>query len=591
MVGIRFLARAANQKKRSSTVDNRMALFRAVIFLALCAIAARLFVLQVLTHDFYAALASDQHSIFERLFPARGAIYLSDPKSEDGRFPAAVNKSLTLVFSDNRAVTDPAAAARQLAPLLGLEESELLARMADKTDPYEPLKRKVPEDAAEKVRALGLPGIGFATEQYRFYPDNSASGQVVGFVGSNEKGEKVGRYGIEGRWNQALAGEQGYLAAEKDPVGRWIGSAERNFRPAVDGSELTLTIDRNIQYIVCEKLKAAVAKHGASGGTVVIMDPRTGAVIAMCSAPDFDPNDFSAVADMGVYNNPAIFYPYEPGSIVKPITMSAALDAGKVLPNTVYNDEGQVVIGPFTIRNSDSKANGWQTMTQVLEKSLNTGAIFAVRQLGSADFLKYVENFGFGQPTGVELDSESAGNIASLRKSGDIWSATGSFGQGITITPLQIAAAYGALANGGKLMKPYVVAEVLKGDGEVVKTEPTVVRQVITKRASTLIGGMLVNVVESGHGTRAGVPGYYVAGKTGTAQIPRGDGQGYEKDAFIGSFVGYAPVDDPAFVMLVKIDRPQDVQFAESSAAPLFGDIAGFLLQYMRIPPDRPIRK
>ncbi len=591
MVGIRLLSRAVNQKKRRSTVDGRLVLFRAVILLFLCAIAARLFVLQVLTHDFYAALASDQHSIFERLFPARGAIYLSDPKSEDGRFPAAVNKSLSLVYSDNRAVDDPAATARQLAPLLEMEESELLGRLADRTDPYEPLKRKVPENVADRVRALELPGIGFAREQYRFYPDNSASGQVVGFVGSRENGEKVGRYGIEGRWNQELTGEQGYLAAEKDPVGRWIGSAERNFRPAVDGAELTLTIDRNIQYVVCEKLKAAVARHGASGGTVVIMDPRTGAVIAMCSAPDFDPNDFSAAVDMGVYNNPAIFYSYEPGSIFKPVTMAAALDAGKVLPNTVYHDEGQMVIGPFTIRNSDGKANGWQTMTQVLEKSLNTGAIFAARQLGNEDFLKYVENFGFGRPTGIELDSETGGNISSLRKSGDIWSATGSFGQGISVTPLQVVAAYGALANGGKLMRPYVVAEVRRGGGEAVRTEPTVVRQVITKRASTLIGGMLVNVVESGHGARAGVPGYYVAGKTGTAQIARGDGQGYEPDAFIGSFVGYAPVDDPAFVMLTKIDRPQDVKFAESSAAPLFGDIAGFLLQYMRIPPDRIIRK
>lgn len=591
MVGIRLLPRSSNNKRHSLTVDRRLLLLRAVIFFGLVVIAGRMFVLQVLSHDFYASLASDQHGIFERLFPERGTVYLLDPKSSDGRFPVAVNKSLTLVYSDNREIADPAAAAARLAPLLGVDEPELLARMSDRSDPYEPLKRKVPEDVVDQVRALGLPGIGYAREQFRFYPERTASGHVLGFVGSNESGERVGRYGIEGYWNRELAGEPGYLATEKDPVGRWIGAADRSFRPATDGVELTLTIDRNIQYVVCEKLKAAVAGHGAAGGSVVIMDPKTGAVIAMCSVPDFDPNDFSAVADMGVFNNPATFYPYEPGSIFKPITMASALDAGKVLPNTGYNDEGAVVIGPYTIRNSDEKANGWQTMTQVLEKSLNTGAIFAAHQLGNDAFLRYVENFGFGQASGLQIDSEAAGNISSLRKTGDIWSATASFGQGITVTPIQIVAAYGALANGGKLMKPYIVKEVGTDSGAVTRTEPTVVRQVITKRASTLIGGMLVRVVENGHGKRAGVPGYYVAGKTGTAQISRGDGQGYEKDAYIGSFVGYAPVDDPAFVMLTKIDRPRDVQYAESSAAPLFGDIAGFLLQYMQIPPDRPGNK
>ena len=339
--------------------------------------------------------------------------------------------------------------------------------------------------------------------------------------------------------------------------------------------------------MVCEKLRAAVAKHGADGGTVVVLDPKTGAVMAICSVPEFDPNDFSKVEDLRRFNNPAIFGPYEPGSIFKPVTMAAAIDAGKVGPNTLYNDEGSVKIGPYTIRNSDGKAHGLQSMTQVLEESLNTGTIFAVRQLGAKPFLKYVEEFGFGSPTGIQLDTEASGDVDSLRKKGDIWSATASFGQGITTTPIQLAAAYGVLANGGKLMKPYVVDSIEHPDGTVVKTEPQVVRQVVTKRAAALVGGMLVRVIENGHGKRAAVPGYYIAGKTGTAQIAKSDGQGYEKDAFIGSFIGYAPVDDPAFVMLVKIDRPRDVEWAESSAGPLFGDIAKFLLQYLEIPPDR----
>jgi cell division protein FtsI/penicillin-binding protein 2 len=269
--------------------------------------------------------------------------------------------------------------------------------------------------------------------------------------------------------------------------------------------------------------------------------------------------------------------------------MAAAIDAGKVTPKTTYTDTGQVAIGQYTIRNSDGKANGIQTMTDVLEKSLNTGAIFAVRQLGAEKFRQYVDGFGFGQPTDLGLDGESKGDVSSLTKRGDIWSATASYGQGITVTPVQMAAAYSALANGGKLMKPYVVAEVKYPDGSGFRGEPQELRQVISKRAADLISGMLVRVVEDGHGKQAAVPGYWVAGKTGTAQISDGQG-GYEKEQFNGTFVGFAPVDNPAFVMVTKIERPQDVVFAESSAAPLFGGIAAFLLQYLQIPPDRPLR-
>lgn len=574
---------------RRPPADGRLLVFRIVIAAGLTLIAGRLFVLQVLSHDFYAALASDQHSLIAQLFPERGTIYLTDPGAPDGRFPAAVNKSLELVYADARLIENPAAAAKALAPLLELDEAELAAKLAAKTDPYVPLQKKVSDDAVEKVRALNMLGIGFAQEQYRFYPEKNVVGHLTGFLGSNEAGEKIGQYGVEGHWNRELAGATGFLETEKDPFGRWIGSAERNFEPAQDGDDIVLTVDRNIQYFACGKLKEAVAQYGAVGGALAILNPQTGAVLALCGVPDFDPNDFGVVEDPAAFSNPATFLAYEPGSVFKPITMASAIDAGRVLPNTTYEDTGSVKIGPYTIKNSDGLAHGVQTMTQVLEKSLNTGAIFAADRLGAEKFLEYVKNFGFGWPTGIEIDSESPGNIASLYRKGDIWSATASYGQGIMTTPLQLAAAFGALANNGKLMKPFVVAEIRSPDGTVRRTEPTEVRQVVSKRAATLVGGMLVRVIENGHGKRAGVPGYYVAGKTGTAQISRRDGQGYEADATIGSFVGFAPVDDPAFVMAVKIERPQDVQFAESTAAPLFGEIAKFLLQYMQIPPERPL--
>jgi cell division protein FtsI/penicillin-binding protein 2 len=574
--------------KSADTQEARLRIFRIVMVLGFCFVLMRLFVLQVLSHDFYSALASDQHGIFAELFPERGSIYLSDPKSVSGVFPAAVNRDMALVYAVPRDIDEPREVAEKLVEILELEAEEVERKLSLKDDPYEPLKRRVPDDTVERLKALELPGIHFAQEAHRFYPEKSYLSHVIGFVGSNEEGEKIGRYGIEGYWNEELAGQAGYLETERDPVGRWIGTAERSFRPAEDGADIVLTIDRTIQYVACDKLRDAVERHGAEGGAVVIIEPDTGAILAMCGVPDYDPNDFSAVEDISVFNNPAVFDAYEPGSIFKPITMSAAIDAGKVGPNTSYNDKGQVKIGPYTIRNSDGEAHGWQTMTQVLEKSLNTGTIFAVTELGPKAFSEYVEDFGFGSSLGVELDTESSGNISSLQKRGDIWSATASYGQGITVTPIQMASSFGAIANGGKLMKPHVVDRIIYPDGTEERSEPTAVRQAITKRAAALVGGMLVRVVEDGHGKNAGVPGYWVAGKTGTAQIAKQAGSGYEEDAFIGSFVGFAPVDDPEFVMLVKIDRPTDVQWAESSAAPLFGEIAEFLLNYKQIPPSRP---
>jgi cell division protein FtsI/penicillin-binding protein 2 len=594
-MGFRWGRSGKKTQKRAPEGDRRLFVLKVLIIVGLSVVGMRLFVLQVLSGAFYAAIASDQHSVFEELIPERGAVYLRDPKSRTGTFPAAINREVTTIYAVPRDVEDPGAAAAALAPLLEPDETlrdakkgQLLDKLLHKDDPYEPLLRRAPDTVADAVRALGLKGIGFAKEPMRFYPEAAALAHVVGFVGMNDNGERIGRYGIEGWWDEQLSGTQGYLQMERDPVGRLIGSVDHSVAAAVDGSDLTLTIDRTIQYMACEKLQAYVERFSAAGGSVVIMDPKTGAVLAMCNVPNFDPNEYGKVEDVAVYNNAAIITPYEPGSVFKPFTMAAAIDAGKVTPSTTYEDKGEVKIGPYTIRNSDLKANGVQTMTQVLEKSLNTGVIFAVEELGPEKFRQYIEDFGFGSPTGIELETEAAGDVSALAKHGDIWSATASFGQGITTTPLQLATAYGAIANGGKLMRPYIVAEVRHPDGTVDRTEPHDVRQVISKRSASLVAGMLANVVENGHGKRAGVPGYFVGGKTGTAQIAA-PGGGYLKDATMGSFAGFAPVDDPAFVMAVKIERPQGVSFAESTAAPLFGEIADFLLHYMEIPPERPL--
>jgi cell division protein FtsI/penicillin-binding protein 2 len=570
----------------SPGAPKRLNLLRAGFFVLGFVIVSQLFRVQVMSHHFYAALADGQHDLFRKLFPERGRIFARE-KGDEAPALLATNRKLTLVFAEPFRVKDARDAAVRLAPILELESAEIEAKISDRSLRYKILKRSVSDAARARIETLGIEGIRFSEEESRYYPEATTAAHLLGFLGAGADGGRVGQYGIEGWWNGELSGEQGYLESEKDSFGRLISVGRKDIRPARNGDDLVLTVDRAVSHVVCGKLDEWVAKHGAEKGSAVILEPATGRILAMCSSPVFDPNVYGEVESIDTYNNQAIFAAYEPGSIFKPIGMAAALDTGKVTPTTPFDDSGEIKIGPFTIRNSDLKAHGRVTMTEVLTESLNTGMVDIAHRLGPELFLKYVRDFGFGQRHGIELETESAGDISSLSKKGDIWSSTGSFGQGITVTPLQIAAAYGAIANGGVLMRPTVIEEIRHPDGKTEKNPPKMVRRVISERAAKLLSGMLTSVVEKGHGRRAAVDGYWVAGKTGTAQIAKKDGGGYEADATIGSFAGFAPLESPRFAMIVRIDRPKDVQFAESSAAPLFGDIAKFLLDYYEIAPTR----
>lgn len=437
-------------------------------------------------------------------------------------------------------------------------------------------------------KELAVAGLGFSKSLYRYYPENNIGANLIGFVGY--VGDKQqGRYGLEEYFDQELSGSPGSVKAERDATGKAIILNDREYLKPENGADLILTINRSVQFIACKKLNEAVLRHGADGGSVIIMDPESGAVLAMCSAPDYDANNYQDVGNIKNFINPAIFSQYEPGSIFKVITMAMSLDQEKVTPQTIYEDTGRVVIDNYTIENSDRQTNGRQTMMDVLGKSLNTGAIFVMRQIGPDLFADYVKKFGFGEKTGFESAGEGKGDIKNLLKKPvrELNAATASFGQGIAVTPLQMVSAFQAIANKGILMKPYAVKEIIKPDGERVVTQPAALRRVISEKAASFAGAMMVEVVENGHGKRAAVPGYWVGGKTGTAQVPRTDGKGYESNNHIGSFAGFAPVDDPKFVMLVRIDRPRDVEWAESSAAPLFGEIAAYMLNYWQVAKER----
>lgn len=570
-------------------METRLRLAAVLLLLPFIAIIARLVQFQIIQHDDYATWASDQHDLEERLLPTRGRILARDPG--DGKlYPLAANRDAWTVYAVPQNMKDPIAVAHELATILEMPDVDLVAKLGKKDDPYELLARQASSDLVDKLKEKNLEGIGYVQTAARSYPEKSVSGQLIGFVGQDENGFSVGKYGIEGNYQKLLSGRAGSVEAEKDASGRRLAIGDSKIESAVDGADIVLTIDRAIQYEACTRIQEAVSRHGADGGSIIVMDPSTGAILAMCSYPDFDPASYNKIDDLSVLNNPVLLGAYEPGSVFKPFTMAAAVDAGKINPKTTYNDTGAEEIDGHTVRNSDGKANGVQTMTQALEKSLNTCTIFAQRQLGKDAFRDYVKDFGFGKKTDIDLTPESKGNISSLEKKGSIFAATGSYGQGITVTPIQLIAALASLGNGGKLFKPFVVSEILYPDGTREKTKPIEVAKPIDARTSRLISGMLVSVVENGHGKRAGVPGYWVAGKTGTAQVAKKDEAGYEEDETIGSFAGYAPASDPKFAMLVKIDHPRDVQWAESSAAPLFGTMAKFLLNYLQVPPERPVK-
>jgi cell division protein FtsI/penicillin-binding protein 2 len=595
-------------------------------------IIVRLFVLQGLSSGFYRALAESQQTVSEEFVPRRGQIFAQD-HNDPTWYPLATNVPTGFVFADPRKIEQPVNLGRALAEVLGFadvheydvlvrvqdlvgagKQSEaeallatlplhkdgqvpkletnsvalLIARLSKKDDPYEPVARDVPEEKLRVLDVIKAPGIQYILQDTRVYPENPRfGGHVLGFLGHDEQNERArGSYGLEGFFNDFLSGSPGSLLALKDAAGKWVSILPKTWTPAVDGGDLYITIDRTLQVTACGMLKDGIARFEADGGALVILQPSTGKVLAMCGAPDFDPAHYGDITDYAAYSNPAIYTAYEPGSIFKPITVAGALETGVITPDSTFVDPGEARIDDRVIHNSGDKIYGAVTMIEALENSINTAMVWAMQKMGREKFRETVLNFGFGQPLGIELNTEVAGDIDALQRPGEIYSATASFGQGITATPLQIAAAYAALANGGMFMQPYIVEKREFSDGTIEETYPKPVRRVVSEETAKKIGAMLVAVVEYGHGKRAQVPGYYIAGKTGTAQIAQ-NGE-YSETAFNGSFAGYGPLSDPVFAMVVKVENPKHgVIYAESTAAPIFGEIADFLLDYYAVAPER----
>jgi len=477
-------------------------------------------------------------------------------------------------------IVDRGATAAALAPILG-ERPDVLRAALESGGEWLYLRRRLPEDTANRIAALRIEGLGFEKEPKRLYPNGAIGAQVLGFV--NDDG--LGQYGVEGRYDDVLRGVPGRLVVERDPASRQLALGLRTGVDAKDGQDLVLTLDLAIQTAAERELAAAVQREKATSGSVVVLDPRDGAVRALASSPSYDPARVAAATNEALRDR-AISWTYEPGSTMKAITIAAALDKGVVTPKTSYNDVGYAVIGGRVLSNAYGKVYGPTTVAQVLERSQNAGAVFVASQLGAPDLRSYLEAFGFGAPTGVDLAAETTGRVRPLAEWYPVDLGTISFGQGLSITPLQLAAAYAAIANGGTLFRPYVVASRRDADGEH-RTAPAPLRRVISSQTAATLRTMLTATVDHGIANSAALKGYSVAGKTGTAQIPSNDGR-YVDDAYISSFAGFVPAEDPQLVVVVVLERPESKLLGTLPAMTAFKGIATDALRYARVQPDRP---
>lgn len=519
---------------------------------------SNLYNLQIRKGSFYTDRAESQISASGFLTPRRGIIYFTDKNNNFNR--VALNKKYPVVFAVPKKIENVSSVAKILASILGIGEGPMERKLSKKND-YELLATKVNKEQIDQIKDLKIPGIYIESREFRFYPLGAIAAHILGFVGpSANDDEYKGRYGIEAYFENELRGRAGTVEGEK-------------VTEPIPGDDLRLTIDFNIQKQAEEILKRLIGEQEAAAGTVIVQEPKTGKIMAFANSPTFDPNTYSK-ATVDSFLNPGVQSIYEPGSVFKVITMAAGIDTGKITPETTFTDTGKLILNGRTISNFKDKVYGTVTMIEVIENSINTGAAFAVKQTGYDNFLNYLAKFGFNEPTGITLPGELRGDFRSLKLNArEINFATASFGQGIAVTPLGLINAISAIANGGVLMKPYLLAN----------EEPQVIRRVIKLETAKKVTAMMVSAVKKAE--IAQVPKFTIAGKTGTAQIPDFKRGGYT-DEFIHTFAGFAPASNPRFSILIKIDKPDVGDRAAVTVVPAFRELAEFILSYYNIAPD-----
>ena len=566
------------------SLSSRVKILTALFLLTFAALVVRLFFWQVIKGKVLSAQARGQYEVGVTLSAPRGNILASD-----GTWLAA-RESGWLVFASMPNLKEShTSVAEKLSHLL-VEEEEVSGEvdrikglLPKEGAVWIPLKHKVKEEAKKNIEALGIDGIGFELEEMRSYPEASAAAQLLGFVGKNLEGADTGYFGLEGYYDLALSGKPGYQAGEEDARGVPILLVDNKEVSAIGGVDLVTHIDKGLQILSEKKLKEGIEKYGAKAGSVIISNPKTGAILVSVSYPSYEPGKYYDYGNE-FFKDPVIANSFEPGSVFKVLVMAAALDAGAVEPDTVCDIcSGPLKVDKYTIETWNKEYRADSTMVDVIVHSDNVGMSFVGQKLGADALYDYLDAFGIGKVTGIDLQGEGAPKLRDRGTWNVVDLAVASFGQGIAVTPIQMVKAVGAIANGGVMYTPQVV-DKLEGVGWEEDVKPEEGTRVISKKAADEITSMMVLAASSGEAKWTHLRGFKVAGKTGTAQIPISGH--YDQESTIASFVGFAPANDPKFLMLVTLREPVSSPWASETAAPLWYQIAKDLFIYFGIQPE-----
>ncbi len=561
--------KGADRERRRRSFELRLTVIFVFMGALLVAIATRLVFVQVVEARELSAKAEKQR-LHEMVLPARrGSIF-----DREGQ-PLAVTTDAKTVYAVPTQVKDATATARVIARVIGGSETDYLARLHHHGS-FVYIARQLDLAHADALEKLDLAGIGFLDDSRRTYPGGNLAAQVLGFVGV----DGTGLAGIEEEYDSVLAGKPGRLVAERDPQGNLIPGGIVAAQNAVDGQDVYLTIDKDVQYQAQLDLAAAVKKFGARGGSVLVMDPRDGSILAIASTPYFDPNQF-ATASQDAMRNKAITDTYEPGSTIKSFTAAASIDTSLFTPESMFRLPPTLTVGGRVIHDAETRGTVDWSLAQIVTESSNIGAVKVGEALGKSRILEYFSRFGLGQRTGVDFPGEASGYLPPAAAWSPSTMGNVPFGQGLSVTPLQLARGLSAIANGGTLVVPHF----LYRQGSVPATFPPSATRIISKETAKATTAMLTDVVKYGTGTAAAVPGYQVAGKTGTAQKPNPKGGGYLKGVYVSSFAGFLPAGDPQLLIVVTIDSPKSGMFGGTVAAPTFSKLAQFCIAHLRIPP------
>ncbi|MFA6017506.1 MAG: penicillin-binding protein 2 [Patescibacteria group bacterium] len=535
-------------------------------------IIVRLFFLQVMT----SSKESNPYLKTNKLYPVRGRIY--DRKNQ----ALVLNQNSYQLYVEPKKVDNKDYLLESISKSLEVDEASISAKL-DMSKYWVAIAGGLTQEQKDKLDKLNLKGIGFDYQTKRFYPEASLSAHIIGFLGKDDQGEDVGHLGLEGFYDQDLRGLPGFVETERDILGRPILIGVQQRVEPDDGRDLILTIDKTVQEISKKRLLEGMEKYQAKKGCVITADPKTMEILALVCLPDYDLEKYYLFNE-NFYSDLAISDLYEPGSVFKPLIVAAALEEKKIKPNDTYNETGQVSVGEYNIKTWNDKYEGKISMTRILEKSSNVGMVYIGEKLGNNNIFNYLEKYGFGQNTNIDLEGEASGYLKPANSWYPIDYATVTFGQGIAVTPIQMIRAFASIINGGYLIKPHIVKKIVS-EGKVTEIKPKIERRVVSQMTSDIIRKMLVSTVENAEAKWDRPKGFAIGGKTGTAQVPiKGV---YDASKTIASFIGFAPANNPKFLTFVVLYEPKTSIWGSETAAPLFFKIANDLIVYYNISPSQ----